>query len=153
MYNVPLLHHELMEANLPISSISLTDEIVIKYERELTVEEQTLADTIIADHDPNKLTPWEEDDIREIDSRTSWKDLGVWATWEAQQAQDYVDSEILNGWDVSEAETWIEDNVTTLETAKDALKVLAGSIITTRNILGIIAKVILYIRDILIKRL
>ena len=101
----------------------------------------------------------EKDPVIEETARTGWKDLGDWATWEAQQAQDYVDSEILNGWDVATTETWIDTNITGTTVTQlrvqtiAALKILAGNIITIRNVLGIIAKVILYIRDILIKRL
>jgi len=79
--------------------------------------------------------------------------LGDWATWQPQQAQDYVNTEILNGWDKTTIDDWIDTNVTNIATAKTALKLLAGNIITIRAILGIISKVILYIRDILIKRL
>ena len=88
-----------------------------------------------------------------VSSRTGWKDLGNWSTWEAQQAQDYVNAEIRNGWDKTTIDDWIDSNVTNIATAKTALKLLAGNIITIRAILGIISKVILYIRDILIKKL
>ena len=100
-----------------------------------------------------------EDAILESTARTGWKDLGNWSTWQPQQAQDYVNAEILNGMDNDQINAWIDANVTGSNTAQlraqvvAALKVIAGNIITLRNIVGIIAKVILYIRDILIKRL
>ena len=95
----------------------------------------------------------EKDPVIEDAARTGWKYLGDWATWQPQQAQDYVNTEILNGWDKTTIDDWIDTNVTNIATAKTALKLLAGNIITIRAILGIISKVILYIRDILIKRL
>ena len=95
----------------------------------------------------------------ELDGRTGWKDLGVWATWEPQQAQDYVNAEILNGWDQAQIDSYIDANITGTNVTQlrtqtvAALKLLSGNLITLRNIVGVIAKVILYIRDILIKRL
>ena len=96
---------------------------------------------------------------KETDGRTGWKDLGNWSTWEPQQAPDYVNAEILNGFDQAQIDAYIDENITgtTIATLRVqvivALKLLAGNIITMRNILSIIAKVILYIRDILIKKL
>lgn len=96
---------------------------------------------------------WEETVLAESNARTGWKDLGDWSTWTPQEAQDYVTAEILNGWDKATANQWIDDNVDDIASAKSALKLIAGNLITLRSIVGVIAKVILYIRDILIKRL
>lgn len=101
----------------------------------------------------------EKDPVIEDVARTGWKDLGDWATWEPQQAQDYVGVEILNGWDQTQTDDWIDTSITGTTVAQlrtqtiVALKLLAGNLIILRNITGIISKVILYIRDILIKRL
>jgi len=101
----------------------------------------------------------EKDPILEASAREGWKDLGVWSTWQPQQAQDYVNAEILNGMDKAQIDAYIDANITGTTIAQlraqtiGALKLLAGNLITMRNILGIIAKVPLYIRDILIKRL
>ena len=95
----------------------------------------------------------------EADGRTGWKDLGNWSTWQPQQAQDYVNAEILNGMNQAQIDAWIDANITGSNAAQlreqviVALKLLAGNLITLRNIAGILAKVVLYIRDILIKRL
>jgi len=94
-----------------------------------------------------------------ISARTGWKYLGDWATWQPQQAQDYVNAEILNGFDQAQIDAYIDENITGTTIAQlrtqtvAALKLLSGNLITLRNIVGVIAKVILYIRDILIKRL
>jgi len=115
---------------------------------------QTELQTVIDDHVPTMVYfDSEKDPIIEDAARTGWKDLGAWSTWEPQQAQDYVNAEILNGWDKTTIDDWIDSNVTNIATAKTALKLLAGNIITIRTILGIISKIVLYIRDILIKRL
>jgi len=115
---------------------------------------QTELQTVVDNHVPTmEYFQSEKDPIIEATARTGWKDLGNWSTWEAQQAQDYVNAEILNGWDKTTIDDWIDSNVTNIATAKTALKLLAGNIITIRTILGIISKVVLYIRDILIKKL
>ena len=95
----------------------------------------------------------------EIDGRTGWKDLGNWSTWTPQQAQDYVNAEILNGFDQAQIDVWIDANITgtTVTQLREqmivALKLLAGNLIALRNIDAIEAMVQLYTRDILIKRL
>ena len=112
------------------------------------------------------LAEWEAERLEteslatmEATARTGWKDLGNWSTWEPQQAQDYVNAEILNGMNQAQIDAWIDANITGSNAATlraqviVALKLLAGNLITLRNIAGILAKVILYIRDILIKRL
>jgi len=102
---------------------------------------------------------WEETVLAESNARTGWKDLGDWSTWTPQQAQDYVNAEILNGWDQAQIDSYIDANITGTNVTQlrtqtvAALKLLSGNLITLRNIVGVIAKVILYIRDILIKRL
>ena len=115
-------------------------------------------DVMLAEWEAARL---ETDALLEMEStaRTGWKDLGNWSTWEAQQAQDYVNAEILNGMDQAQIDAWIDANITGTTIAQlrtqtvAALKLLSGNLITLRNIVGVIAKVILYIRDILIKRL
>ena len=115
-------------------------------------------DVMLAEREAARL---ENDALLEMEStaRTGWKDLGVWSTWEPQQAQDYVNAEILNGMDQAQIDAWIDANITGTTIAQlrtqtvAALKLLSGNLITLRNIVGVIAKVILYIRDILIKRL
>jgi len=121
---------------------------------------QTELQTVVDNHVPTmEYFQSEKDPIIEATARTGWKDLGVWSTWEAQQAQDYVNAEILNGMDKAQIDAWIDANVTGNNVAQlrgsviVAFKLLAGNLITLRTIVGIIAKVVLYIRDILIKRL
>jgi hypothetical protein len=115
---------------------------------------QSELQTMIDAHVPTtEYFDYEKDPIIDVAARAGWRDLGNWATWEPQQAQDYVNDEILSGWDQEQIDEYINVNVVNIASAKTALKLLAGNIITMRTILGIIAKVILYIRDILIKRL
>ena len=118
-------------------------------------------DAVVKAHVPDN-TLYFDDEIGhqlETTARTGWKDLGNWSTWEAQQAQDYVNAEILNGMDQTQIDAWIDANITGSNVPQlraqviTALKLLAGNLITLRTIVGIIAKVSLYIRDILIKRL
>ena len=112
------------------------------------------------------LAEWEAERLEaeslaamESTARTGWKDLGAWSTWEPQQAQDYVNAEILNGFDQAQIDVWIDANITgtTVTQLREqmivALKLLAGNLIALRNIDAIEAMVQLYTRDILIKRL
>ena len=121
---------------------------------------QTELQTVIDDHVPTMVYfESETDPILEATARAGWKDLGAWSTWQPQQAQDYVNAEILNGMDQAQIDAWIDTNITGANISQlkpqiiTALKLLAGNLITLRTVVGIIAKVILYIRDILIKRL
>ena len=87
-------------------------------------------------------------------ARTGWKDLGDWiVTFTPDEAELYVRNQIFDGIEPSALDIWIDTNVTDLASARTALKFIGANIMTIRTILGIIAKVILYIRDILIKRL
>ena len=89
-----------------------------------------------------------------VSSRTGWKDLGDWiVTFTPDEAELYVRNQIFDGIEPSALDIWIDTNVTDLASARTALKFIGANIMTIRTILGIIAKVILYIRDILIKRL
>ena len=117
---------------------------------------------LLRNNNPVTINPPGEEWIEEekaVLGRSGWKDLGVWSTWEAQQAQDYVNDQVLNEWDQAQIDAYIDENITGTNVTQlrvqviATLKLLAGNLITMRNILGIIAKVILYIRDILIKRL
>ena len=102
------------------------------------------------------ITDAEETQFEENETiaRTGWKDLGDWiVTFTPDEAELYVRNQIFDGIEPSALDTWIDTNVTDLASARTALKFIGANIMTIRTILSIIAKVILYIRDILIKRL
>lgn len=108
------------------------------------------------------INPPGEDWVAEetaILSRTGWRDLGDWATWTPQEAELGVRNLIFDGTNLADLETWVSSsitgtNVTQLRTQLiAALKIIVREIVTVRTVLSIVAKVIMYIRDILIKRL
>ena len=64
MINVELLHYELAQAGLPVEGVASDGRI--DYSRELTAGEQTTADSVVAEHDPDGKLPSEanKDDAR-----------------------------------------------------------------------------------------
>lgn len=95
----------------------------------------------------------------ETTARTGWRDLGDWATWTPQEAELGVRNLIFDGANLADLETWVSSsitgtNVTQLRTQLiAALMIIVREIVTVRTVLSIVAKVIMYIRDILIKKL
>ena len=87
-------------------------------------------------------------------ARIGWKDLGDWiVTYTPNDAELYVRNQIFDGINQDGLDDWIDTNVTNIATAKIALKQMGANILTIRTFLGVVVKVILYIRDILIKKL
>ena len=55
MINVKLLYYELKQASLPVEGVSSDGRI--DYSRELTAQEQSTADAVVAAHDPEGELP------------------------------------------------------------------------------------------------
>lgn len=105
---------------------------------------------IVTLHDPSAHTPVDYQTIQE--ARRAFMSVPDWATWTPQQAEDYVNGAIFSGQTAQEIETWIDQNVNNINTAKTALKLIARNMITTRLILSKIAMLLMYIRNIVAKR-
>lgn len=103
--NPTKLHLELAEAGLPV--VDVEEDGTINYSEQLSQEEQTTADAIVAAHDP-------------VDYATIWQDAA---------AGDFAaDAPAWSGMSPGEMEQWIEDNVTDLGSAKVAMGKMALAI-------------------------
>ncbi len=91
-------------------------------------------------------------------SASNFDALPNWATWTPSEAENYVNTEILNGMTRAEVEAYIDANitgttVTTLrEQVKVAFKLVAGELIDLRLIAGKMAYSIMLLRDVAIRR-
>lgn len=112
----------------------------------------TVVDAVVAAHDPDALTVPQEDSLWEEEARTSFRNLPDWATWRPNEAYNNVTSMVLNGYTKQQASDWINTNVTNIATAKTAMIALAHAIIDLRMILANVAKMMMYLRDIIIQR-
>lgn len=115
MVNIELLHYELEQAGLPVSSVNSDERI--DYSRELTAGEQTTADAVIAAHDPDGLLPQEEDEITAREAKQSFRNMPGWATMTPQEADQYID-----------------DNVNDLASAKVVLRKMAKMLMCLRDV-------------------
>jgi hypothetical protein len=81
--------------------------------------------------------------------------LPDWATWNPNEAQTNVTNMVLQGQTKEQVNTWIDTNVVGANVAtlagnvRTAMKLLAGAIIDLRTVVAMIAKVIMFIRDII----
>jgi len=113
---------------------------------------ETLIEQVIDAHDPGaKPLPF-LDWNSVLKARRDFLDLPNWSTWTIQEATDFVKNDIVNGMTKLELEDWIETNVTNLLTAKNALKLIGGELIDLREICMKLAQMIIYLRDIVVRR-
>ena len=88
----------------------------------------------------------------ENDAITKYSQLPEWAkTGTAEDAETYITSQILNGQTEAEISAWIDANVNNIASAKVALKQIAGALVTMRGLSILIAKLLLFIRDLVIR--
>lgn len=146
MINPELLHEELLQADLPLLGVTFDGKPL--YIRELTAQEQSTANTVLAAHDGTRQT----DQQQERAAKVEFRSLPQWATWTPQQGREYVHGAVLSGQTADEVEAWINTNVTSLATAKTALILLARNLVTLREIVATIALAVLYLRDVAIRR-
>lgn len=113
-------------------------------------EESVIAAIVVA-HDPDVLTQGEiisRDFDKAVEDFKSYPD---WATWTPDQAEQHVVDNVINGFDKIELDAWIDSNVTDLTSAITALKLIGGAIVDLRSIVSKIAKMVMWIRDVVIK--
>jgi hypothetical protein len=106
---------------------------------------------IVDVHDPDELTTGELIQQAVDDSIEGFKTIPDWATWTPNEAEQHIQENVINGFDQTQLDAWIDTNVTNLAEAKDALKLIGGAIIDLRNIVSKIAKMIMWLRNIIIK--
>ena len=89
---------------------------------------------------------------------TGYATLPDWMkTLTAQEANDYINGEIWNGMTIEEIEAYIDENITGTNAAQlraqmiGALKQTAGAIVAMRGFFIITIKLLIYIRDLVIR--
>ena len=83
---------------------------------------------------------------------TKYSQLPEWAkTGTAEDAETYITSQILNGQTEAEISAWIDANVSNIASARIALKQIAGALVTMRGLFILITKLLLFIRDLVIR--
>ena len=153
MTNVKLLHYELTQAGLFIHGVA--SDFNISWVNEPTQEDLDTAASVIAAHDPNGLLPEEQvakDAVIEYATLPDWM-----KTHTAQEANDYINGEIWNGMTIEQIEAYIDANITgtTIAVLRGqmivALKQTAGAIIAMRGFFIITIKLLIYLRDLVIR--
>ena len=88
----------------------------------------------------------------ETNAVTKYALLPDWAkTGTAEDAEIYINNQILNGQTEAEIEAWIDANVTSLAEAKVALIQIAKALVAMRGLFILISKLLLFIRDLVIR--
>jgi hypothetical protein len=85
-------------------------------------------------------------------AKVAFRGLPDWATWTAVQASAYVHSNVLGGWDKAQLDAYVDANVTTIATARTALKQLGEELIDLRAICERLAEAVVYLRDVAVRR-
>jgi len=94
------------------------------------------------------------DEVAQEDVQVSYHSLPDWVkTATPDEARDYINAQVFNGYTQAQVNSWIDANITgtnvtalrkqTIET----LKVVAGAVIGTRDVLKFIAKLLIFVRD------
>jgi hypothetical protein len=113
---------------------------------------------------PVTINPPTEQHQAEITATTEYPLLPDWArTGTAEQAETYINNQIWNGQTQVEIDSWIDSNITDITNAtvaqintrlaaiRIALKLAAGAIITMRGLFIFTAKLLIYVRDLVIR--
>lgn len=159
--NILLFDYELRQAGLNIDGVSSSPSMDFPDCRidwpsgHPTPTELATAQGIYAIHDPNKLLPWEQ---VAKDSIINYGILPLWIkTGTVEQAETYINNQIFSGQTEEQVHAWIDSNVTgtTLATAlaniRTALKITASAILSMRGLFILSVKLLIYIRDLIIR--
>ena len=161
MINIQLFSYELLQAGLFICGISnspspdFTDCRIDWEVGHPTEAELNTAKALHAAHDPNKLLPVDQ---AAKDAVTNYANLPTWAkTGTADEAETYITNQIFSGQTQAQVDAWIDANITGTTIAAlrtqliAALKITAGSVITMRGFFILTSKLLIYIRDLVIR--
>jgi len=106
---------------------------------------------VINAHDPNVLSTGEVIGLRTEEAITGFRNLPDYATWTPEEAEQNCIDAVLNGWDKTQTDAWIDSSVTNIASAKTVMKRLAGDMIVLRNILSKVVKMMMWLRNIIIR--
>ena len=94
----------------------------------------------------------------ETSAITNYANLPTWAkTGTADEAETYITNQIFNGQTQAQVDAWIDANITgtTITALRTqliaALKITAGAVITMRGLFILTSKLLIYIRDLVIR--
>jgi hypothetical protein len=108
----------------------------------------------------------QEDLVRntETSAVTNYAILPTWAkTGTAAEAETYINAQIWNGQTQAQVDAWIDANIANITTAnvsqinirltgiRAGLKLAAGAILATRSLFILTSKLLIYIRDLVIR--
>ena len=102
----------------------------------------------------------EQDLVRntETSAVTNYANLPTWAkTGTADEAETYITNQIFSGQTQAQVDAWIDANITgtTITALRTqliaALKITAGAVITMRGLFILTSKLLVYIRDLVIR--
>jgi len=161
MVNITLFEYELRQSLLPIVGLSSSpsvDFVDCRIDWEVGHPTQTELDTaksLYAAHDPNKLMPVDQ---AAKDAVANYANLPTWAkTGTASEAETYITNQIFSGQTQAQVDAWIDANITGTTIAAlrtqliAALKITAGAVITMRGLFILTSKLLIYIRDLVIR--
>jgi len=87
----------------------------------------------------------------ETDAVTDFAVLPDWVkVWTANDAAAYVHDNVLNGLDAAGVDAYVDGLPNTVAGMKTGLKQIGGALVAIRDILEVIAKLIMYIKDLVI---
>jgi len=145
-----LLTWELQQAGLPVEGVAGDGRI--DYSRALAPQEQILALSVVAAHNPLGLFPLEQDEIDASVARVSFRNLPNYATWTPAETQLNITNAVLNGKTLVQVNADIDALPNSVAGMKVGLKTVAQAIIDIRGVLAIIGKMIVLLRNVAIRR-
>lgn len=85
-------------------------------------------------------------------AKATFRNLPNWATWTAAEASAYIEGDVLGGWTKAELDSYVDTNVSSIATARTALKQVGEELIDMRAICERLAEAVIYLRDVAIRK-
>ena len=116
-------------------------------------DDQSAVMTVYDAHDPTARIAYNEEKRTSQDEAvTNYTVLPDWIkTWTANDVSTYVHDNVLSGLDVAGVDAYVDNLPNTVAGMKTGLKQIGSALVAIRDILEIIAKLLMYIRDLVIR--
>jgi len=110
----------------------------------------TDVDDVIKLHDSTAAKPidWEMIAL----AKNAFMNLPSYATWTPEEAEAWIENDIFGGQTEEQINTYIDTNVTTIATARTALKLVAKEVLDLKEIVKKEAYLLMLLRNIVVKR-
>lgn len=167
----------ILQITKPVNIIRLSHELISAGFVRLSFDDPpttiTIFDTdnqaaITAIYDMHTITADEAEVITaRLVKEAAFVDYGNLAAWAktgtAADAETYINSQVWSGQTIAQVNTWIDTNITNVTTAnvaqinarldfiRQALKLAAAAIINMRGLFVLVARLLIYIRDLVIR--